>query len=186
MFKKLIALFAMCLLFAACAATPQQTKEISAKKMIEMQNFARELQNKGIVAVFSKGESADEQMAYDEADLVARANVAKAVESKIASFARKYAEDVNQDFTKHHEEVLKNVVSTTVNGVTIIKIDVDVSSGRYKVYAVAVMDPKSVLKAYEDAMAAQQADMVRVKAASGYKQLEEAIKAYEEVKAKQH
>lgn len=181
--KKILTVAALCALFAGCASSPQ---EKAVNKMLEMQRDKTELVNKGIVAGFGVGESASEQMAYDEADLNARTDAARMLESKVEALFRNYEEEVGGELTEHQESIRKNVVSSLQNGVTVVKMDMETTeNGRFKIYAVAAMDPEVVKKVLEAELQARNANVERMKAMSGYKKLDEEAKALDEYKAKQ-
>ena len=181
--KKIYTLAIFTAILLGCAGTSQ---EQAANKMLEMQQQKNELIEKGVVAGLGVGESSSEQLAYDEADLKARTDVARELESKINGLLRNYEEDVGAELTKHKEAVRKNVVSTLLNGVTIVKIDMETTAdGKFKVYAIAAMNAKLIRDAFEQQMQAQQADMNRVKAMSGYKKLDEEAAALDAYKAAQ-
>lgn len=181
--KKILTVAALCTLFAGCASSPQ---EKAVNKMLEMQRDKTELVNKGIVAGFGVGESASEQMAYDEADLNARTDAARMLESKVEALFRNYEEEVGGELTEHQESIRKNVVSSLQNGVTVVKMDMETTeNGRFKIYAVAAMDPEVVKKVLEAELQARNANVERMKAMSGYKKLDEEAKALDEYKAKQ-
>lgn len=181
--KKILTIAALCALIAGCASTPQ---EKTVNKMLEMQRDKTELVNKGIVAGFGVGESASEQMAYDEADLNARTDAARMLESKVEALFRNYEEEVGGELTEHQESIRKNIVSSLQNGVTVVKMDMETTeNGRFKIYAVAAMDPEIVKKVLEAELKARNANIERMKAMSGYKKLDEEAKALDEYKAKQ-
>ena len=167
--KKLLATLATLALLAGCASTPQ---EKAASALAEMQQEKNELIQKGVVAGFGIGESQDEQIAYDKADLNARTDIGRA-----------YAEEVGSELTQHFEEVKKNVVSTTLRGATIIKIKTEAKENTVKVYAIMAMDPKLVREAFEAELAAQQADVARFRAAKAYGDANAEFAAYEAAKA---
>ena len=87
--RRLFTLLALLLFIIGCAGTPQ---EKAVNKTLKMQSKKTDIINKGIIAGFGIGESADEQMALDEADLNARADIARTVESKVGDLAKRYAE----------------------------------------------------------------------------------------------
>lgn len=181
--KKILALLTFALFIIGCAGTPQ---EKSASKMVKMQQEKNELVEKGVVAGIGIGESKSEQLAYDEADLEARYDVARAVEGKIEGLMRNYKEEVGEELTPHKEEVKKYVVSDMQNGVTVIKIDVEVTeANKFKVYAIAAMNPEAFKKAFEAALAAQKANVDRARAMKGYAELDKAAAALDQYKANQ-
>ena len=151
--KKLIAALAVAALFVGCASTPQ---EKAANALAEMQKEKTALIEKGVVAGIGIGESQDEQVAYDKADLNARTDIGRELESKLQNLTRAYAEEVGSELTQHFEEVKKNVVSTTIRGATIIKIKTEAKENGVKVYAIMAMDPKLVREAFEAELAAKQ------------------------------
>lgn len=181
---KFLAVAAICLFIMGCASTQQK----AANKMMEMQKDKTELINKGVMAGLGIGTSKDEQLAYDEADLNARTDVARALEAKVEALMRNYAEEVGDELTKHKEEVKKSVVSGLQNGVSITKMDMEVTEdGKYKVYAIATMDVETFKKAMEAELAARKANVDRARAMSGYKKLDEeaaALDAYKAVQGK--
>ena len=180
--KKFFVLGSVLMFLVACAGTPQ---EKAANKMLEMQKEKRELIDKGVVAGLGIGESASEQMAYDEADLNARTDAARMLESKVEALFRNYQEEVGNELTEHQETVRKNVISGIQSGVSVVKMDIETTDGKYKVYAIAAMDAKLIQKAFEDELKARQANVERAKAMTGYKELEKEAKALDEYKAKQ-
>ena len=182
--KKIIALLAFALFIVGCAGTPQ---EQSANKMMKMQQEKNELLDKGVVAGIGIGESKNEQMAYDEADLNARTDVARSMESKVEALIRNYQEEVGDELTQHKEAVKKNVVSDMQNGVSVVKMDMEFQeeSGKYKVYAIAAMNTEAFKKAFEAALAAQKANVDRARAMKGYADLDKAAAALDQYKANQ-
>ena len=174
--KKLFAFFAVAAMFIGCASTPQ---EKAASALSEMQKEKTELIEKGVVAGIGIGDSQDEQVAYDKADLNARTDIGRELESKLQNLTRAYAEEVGSELTQHFEEVKKNVVSTTIRGATIIKI----KENGVKVYAIMAMDPKLVREAFEAELAAQQADVARFRASKAYGDANKEFEAYEAAKA---
>jgi len=181
--RKFITAIAACLFIMGCAGTPQ---EKSAYKMKEMQDEKTALVNKGVVAGFGVGTSRDEQLAYDEADLNARTDVARAMESKVEAMMRNYAEEVGDELTKHKDDTKKNVVSGMQTGVSIIKMDMEVTEdGKYKVYAIAAVDPQIIKNAFEAELSAQQANIERARASKGYQELDKAAAALDAYKAAQ-
>ncbi len=180
--KLLLSLVACSAFLIGCAGTAE---EKTVDKMLSMQQEKSELVSKGIVAGLGVGESASEQMAYDEADLNARTDAARMLESKIEALFRNYQEEVGNELTEHQETVRKNIISTLQSGVSIVKMDMEHVNGKYKVYAVAAMDAEAIKKALETEMAARQANMDRMRAMSGYKKLDEEAKALDAYKAAQ-
>ena len=138
---------------------------------------------KGVVAGIGIGESQDEQVAYDKADLNARTDIGRELESKLQNLTRAYAEEVGSELTQHFEEVKKNVVSTTIRGATIIKIKTEAKENGVKVYAIMAMDPKLVREAFEAELAAKQADVARFRASKAYGDANKEFEAYEAAKA---
>lgn len=181
MFRKLTVFAATALFFVACSSTPQ---EKSVDNMMDMQRDKSELNNSGLVAGLGVGESASEQMAYDEADLNARTDVARQLESKIEAFFRNYQEEVGNELAEHQETARKNIISSLQNGVTIVKMKMDIVNERYKVYAIAALDPKALKEALEAEMSARKANMDRVKAMKAYQTLDEEAKKLDEYKLK--
>lgn len=178
--KHFFCALAIAALLIGCASTPQ---EKAADALAEMQQQKTELINKGVVAGFGIGESQDEQIAYDKADLNARTDVGRELESKLQNLTRSYAEEVGSELTQHFEEVKKNVVSTTLRGATIIKIKTEAKENTVKVYAVMAMDPKVIRDALEAELAAQQADVARFRASKAYATADAEFAAYEAAKA---
>lgn len=178
--KKLFAALAVAALFIGCSSTPQ---EKGASALVEMQKEKSALIEKGVVAGFGIGESQDEQIAYDKADLNARTDVGRELESKLQNLTRAYAEEVGNELTQHFEEVKKNVVSTTLRGATIIKIKTEATENTIKVYAIMAMDPKIIRDALEAELAAKQADVARFKASKAYADANKEFEAYEAAKA---
>lgn len=177
--KQLISLFALVLIFVGCASTPQE-KNVS--KTLKMQNKKTEIINKGMIVGFGIGESADEQMALDEADLNARADIARTIEAKVGDLSKRYAEEVGGEFTEHMETVRKSVASTLVRGATMTEVDMETIDGRYKVYGVMTLDPKLFYQAMEAELNAQKADVARFRASKAYQSANEEFKAFDEYK----
>lgn len=178
--KKLFAAFAVAAMLVGCASTPQ---ERGASALAEMQNEKSALIEKGIVAGFGIGESQDEQIAYDKADLNARTDLSKELESKVQNLTRSYAEEVGGELTQHFEEVKKNVVSTTLRGATMIKIKTEATENTIKVYGIMALNPKIVYEALEAELKAQQADVARFKASKAYSEANKEFEIYEAAKA---
>ena len=187
---KLLAVAAVCLFIMGCASAQQKT----ANKMMEMQKDKTELINKGVMAGLGIGTSKSEQLAYDEADLNARTDVARAIETKVEALMRNYAEEVGEELTEHKEEVKKSVVSGLQNGVSITKdkftqlkdsVVYTPADGKYKVYAIATMDYEAFKKAMEAELTARKANMYRARAMTGYKKLDEEAAALDAYKAAQ-
>lgn len=178
--KKLLTAFAVAALLVGCASTPQ---EKGASMLVKMQKEKSELIEKGVVAGFGIGESQDEQTAYNKADLAAREDIARELESKIGNLARSYTEEVGSELTQHYENITKNVVSTTLRGATLINIKTEATEKTIKVYGIMALDPKIVKDAFEAEMQAKQADMARLRAAKGYGNLNDEVAAYEAAKA---
>jgi hypothetical protein len=154
--------------------------------MMKMQKEKQELLDKGVVAGIGIGESKSEQLAYDEADLNARTDVARALESKVEAFIRNYQEEVGDELTQHKEAVKKNVISDMQNGVSVIKMDMEVTEeGKFKVYSIAAMNTEAFKKAFEAALAAQKANVDRARAMKGYADLDKAAAALDQYKASQ-
>jgi len=122
-------------------------------------------------------------MAYDKADLNARTDIAKALESKVGDLARTYGEEVGGELTQHFEEVKKNVVSTTLRGATMILIKTEATDKTIKVYGVMALNPKLVYDALEAELKAKQADVNRFRASKAYADANKEIEAYEAAKA---
>ncbi len=181
--KKIIALLSFAMFIIGCAGTPQ---EQSANKMMKMQKEKQELLDNGVVAGIGIGESKSEQLAYDEADLNARTDVARSLESKVEAMIRNYQEEVGDELTQHKEAVKKNVISDMQNGVSVVKMDMEVTEeGKFKVYAIAAMNTEAFKKAFEAALAAQKANVDRARAMKGYADLDKAAAALDQYKASQ-
>ena len=181
--KKILALLTFALFIIGCAGTPQ---EQSASKMMKMQQEKNELLDKGVVAGIGIGESKSEQLAYDEADLNARTDVARSLESKVEALIRNYQEEVGDELTQHKEAVKKNVISDMQNGVSVVKMDMEVTeAGKFKVYAIAALNTEAFKKAFEAALAAQKANVDRARAMKGYTDLDNAAAALDQYKANQ-
>ena len=90
--KKLFAFFAVAAMFIGCASTPQ---EKAASALSEMQKEKTELIEKGVVAGIGIGDSQDEQVAYDKADLNARTDIGRELESKLQNLTRAYADGLD-------------------------------------------------------------------------------------------
>lgn len=178
--KKLIAAFAMAALMIGCAGTPQ---EKAASKLQTMQQEKAEFVQKGVIAGLGIGESQNEQYAYDKATLNASTDLAKALENKVQSFARSYAEEVGSELTKHFEEVKKNIASTTLRGATIVKTEVEAQEKTIKVYAIMTLNPKLVYEALEAELKAKEADLARIRATKAYAEAQKEIEEYEASKA---
>lgn len=179
--KKLIAALATLALLVGCASTPQQK---NASMMQDLLNKKQSLINDGVVASIGIATSKDEQVAYDKADLNARTDIAKELETKVQSMAHSYDEEVGGQMTQHFEQVKKTIVSQTVRGATIIDTRVEVSeTNEYKVYALMVMNPKLVREAFEAELQAQQADIARFKASKAYADADREFEKYEAAKA---
>lgn len=177
--KKLFAILATAAFLAGCASTPQ---EKGADMLAEMQKEKTALIDKGVVAGFGIGESQDEMTAYNKADLAAREDIARELESKLGNLSRSYTEEVGSELTKHYEEITKNVVSQTLRGATLIKVKTEATEKTIKVYGIMVLDPKLVKDAFEAEMQAKQADVARMRAAKGYGDLNAEIAAYDQFK----
>lgn len=168
--------------FFSCSTTPQ---EKNVNNMMDMQRDKAELINSGIVAGFGVGESASEQMAYDEADLNARTDIARNLESKIEALLRNYQEEVGNELVEHHESVKKTVVSNLLNGVTIVNMKMEVvNENRYKVYLIAALAPKTLKDALETEIATKKVNMEDLRAITGYGDLNKEVQKLDEYKAK--
>lgn len=182
---KKISAFAFASLFSlvclmGCAGTPQ---EKSAGKMLDMQKQKSALIEKGIVAGLGVGSSQSEQLAYDEADLNARTDAQRMLETKIEALIRNYEEEVGEELNAHKEEVRKGIVSSLQSGVSVIKMDMEVIDGKFKAYVVVAMNSKIIQKALEEQLAARKANLERARAMVGYQKLNEeaaALDAYKE------
>lgn len=178
--KKLFSILAIAALFVGCAGTPQ---EKAANKLQELQEEKAELIEKGIVAGFGIGESQDEQVAYDKANLNASVDLGRALENKVQALVRSYAEEVGEEFTQHFEEVKKNIVSTTLRGATMYKTETEANGNKIKVYGIMTLNPKLVYEALEAELKAQQADVARFRASKAYAEANKEFEAYENLKA---
>lgn len=176
--KKILAFAALCAMMIGCSSTPQ---EKTVNKMLKMQDEKTAFINGGIIAGLGVGDAATEQMAYDEADLNARADVGREMESYIGAMFRNFDEQAGKEEVHHKESIRKNIVSTTLRGATIVKMDMEPVDGGYKVYAVMTIDPAAIKKALDeqlDAAEAAEAEKVRIRASKGYKDLEAAEANY--------
>lgn len=179
--KKILALAALCAMFIGCASTPQ---EKTVSKMLKMQDEKTRLIGDGIIAGMGVGDAATEQMAYDEADLNARADVGREMESYIGAMFRNYEEQAGKELVRHKETVRKNIVSTTLRGATIVKMDMEPVEGGYKVYAVMTVNPTAIKNAIEEQLKtaeAEEAEKARFRSSQGYKDLEAAEANYKKL-----
>ena len=180
--KKILVAVAACLFIMGCASTQQK----SVNKWMDMEKERAALQSKGVLAGLGVGTSRDQQLAYDEADLNARTEVARQTETKIEGLMQNYKEEVGDELTAHKEDVKKSIVSGLQNGVSVVKMDMEVTEdGKYSVYAVAAMDIEAFKKAWDDQLTARQANVQRARAMEGYKKLDEAAAALDAYKAAQ-
>ena len=144
------------------------------------------LSKKGILSAIGLAESQDLQTAIHKSELEARGELSRILESKNSSLQKSFRDEVGAEFSQHFQEVTKNVSSAFIAGSSIEEVRYkEDDDGRYKAFALIILDPEEYAKTLEAKMAAQKAMKTRFLASKAYKELTEEIEAYEEYKQNQ-
>lgn len=141
------------------------------------------LMAKGVPAAFVTTTSRELQVGIDKAEVECRAQLARAMESKVGSMQKDFKEEVGQELAVHFEQVTTSISSRVLSSTTMSKVEYEEADNMYRVYGLMIMDPKVFKDALLAELQAQEATKVRVLASKGYKELEAATQAFDEYKS---
>lgn len=148
-----------------------------------LQGKKRKLNDKGVLAEVAIAESRDLQTAIDKAELEARAKLGRSIESKASSLQKKFREEVGGEDVDHFSQTVKGLSDQVLQGTTLTETPFEQDGeGRYRVYALMVLDAETYGKALAGRMEADGALRDRWRASRAYKELNDEIAAYREWK----
>jgi hypothetical protein len=149
----------------------------------ELQGKKRKLNEKGVIAEVAIGESRNLQTGIDKAELGARAQLSRSLESKTSSLQKKFQEEVGREFSDHFSQTVKSISDQMLRGTTLkdTRFEQD-GEGTYRVYGLMVLDSDLYLKALSAELEADKATRDRFRASRAYKELNEEIEAFREWK----
>jgi hypothetical protein len=185
MHKRYIPSITILLLIFACSSNkpvPPAPEKKTFEKMMQTKN---ELMAKGIPAAFVTSTSKELQVAIDKTELECRAQLARAMENKVGTMQKSFAEEAGQEMAVHFQQVTTSISSRILSGTTMSKVDYDEKDGMYRAYGLMIMDPKIFKDALLGELQAQEATKIRVIASKGYKELDAATRAFDEYKKDQ-
>jgi hypothetical protein len=173
---------ASALALVACSHKPK-FESAKVDRYAELQAKQRKLGEKGVLAEVAIGESRDLQTGIDKAELAARAKLARSLESRVSSLARKFEEEAGSDLSSHFSLALKGVSDETLRGASLqdTRFEQD-GEGKYRVYGLMVLDAAAFRKAMAAQIESDQALRDRWRASRAYKDLDAEIEAYREWK----
>src|SRR5574344_1427218 len=130
----------------------------------------------------------DEMIARTQAADEARAAVAEAMKTQISRYKEQYAKNVNGEAQKIWEEKANEYTQEELSGATVYKTitQFNEQDGKYKVYALIIMNPEVFKKAVMQAANSQEEFMLRAESADMQKRMDKAASAYQQQMQQQH
>lgn len=176
--KKLMAALAMVAMMVGCASTPQEKAADALSELITTKN---KLIRDGQLAGIGVGISSDETVAYDKADVNARADLAKLIDAEVQSFTKSFKEQITVDgmesVAEHFQSTVKTTVDVQLNGATMTNVKVETVEGKFKVYGIVTLNTTLIeeyIKSVEDTenkLTEEQKQTVRELAVKAYSEL---------------
>lgn len=167
------------------ASVPPPTAE-GANRLVELKKKQMALVSRGIVCGVGIGQSADQQMALEMAELNARSDLGRSIETKAASVQKSFREQTGSDLVAHGEAINQSIASNLLRGTILSDVEVETVSGSYQVYGLMVQDPALFAKAMEAELGAQKADLARFRASQAYADMQKEVERYETWKQEQN
>jgi hypothetical protein len=152
----------------------------------ELQSKKRKLNEKGVAAEVAIGESRTLQTGIAKAELEARAQLSRSLESKTSSLQKKFQEEVGREHSDHFSQAVKNISDQMLRGTSLQETRFEQNGeGTYRVYGLMVLDSDLYMKALAGELEADKATRDRFRASKAYKELNDELKAFQEWKARE-
>ena len=180
--------FAMAMGLAACGGSSPKWEGGAKNDDIRGQLMAQKakLAQKGILATVATATSKDLQTAIDKVELDCRAQMARALETKIENMQKQFKEEVGDEYLSTFSNVTNGITSTVISGTILQESPYRRGKdGTYEVHGLMVLDSKLFKDALAQQMAANQALKARWAASKAYEDLDKEVKEFEEYKKEQ-
>ena len=182
-----------CAMFlAGCASSAQKASEGGYKTVTtpatELEQIKDKLAKDDVPCGIGQAVSNDEMIARTQAADEARAAVAEAMKTQISRYKEQYAKNVNGEAQKIWEEKANEYTQQELSGATVYKTitQFNEDEGKYKVYALIIMNPDVFKKAVMQAANSQEEFMLRAESADMQKRMDKASAAYQQQMQQQH
>src|SRR5574344_2126008 len=180
------------LVAGTCASFPQKASEGGYKTVTtpatELEQIKDKLAKDDVPCGIGQAVSNDEMIARTQAADEARAAVAEAMKTQISRYKEQYAKNVNGEAQKIWEEKANEYTQEELSGATVYKTitQFNEEDGKYKVYALIIMNPEVFKKAVMQAANSQEEFMLRAESADMQKRMDKAASAYQQQMQQQH
>lgn len=182
-----------CAMFlAGCASSTQKAAQGNYKTVTtpasELEQIKDKLAKDDVPCGIGMAVSNDEMIARTQAADEARTAVAEAMKTQISRYKEQYAKNVNGEAQKIWEEKANEYTQQELSGATVYKTitQFNEDEGKYKVYALIIMNPDVFKKAVMQAANSQEEFMLRAESADMQKRMDKASAAYQQQMQQQH
>jgi hypothetical protein len=182
-----------CAMFlAGCASSTQKAAQGNYKTVTtpasELEQIKDKLAKDDVPCGIGMAVSNDEMIARTQAADEARTAVAEAMKTQISRYKEQYAKNVNGEAQKIWEEKANEYTQQELSGATVYKTitQFNEDEGKYKVYALIIMNPDVFKKAVMQAANSQEEFMLRAESADMQKRMDKASAAYQQQIQQQH
>ncbi len=178
-----IVLVSSAIFMAGCAGTqnqePQQVpvQEQPISQLQKMADIKQAYISEGIIAGLGVGESMDEQIAVEKAELNARNDIAQVLNSHITAVAKITSETIGEGSAQEYEGIFRTDVKVDLIGTYVNKQVVTTTpEGKTKVYTIVsfkhnVIDEYITIITDKKSLPPAKAQSIREKAAKAYSEL---------------
>lgn len=189
--KKFAIFFIVLAIIWGCGSTKKQLTpnptEQTLKKIPEW--YTNVPKDPNYLFASASATSLDLDFATRKAAQIARAEIARQLETKLEGMVKGFTEEVgtgeNAEFLTQFTEVSKTVTSRVLNGSQIVKQEIQQDGQIYRAYVLMQMPIGEANAAFLEQLKKQQNLYTRFRASQAFKELEEEVRKYEQFKKEQ-
>jgi len=176
-----VSVLAIVFLLGACAGGGGM-KVISSPHS-ELQLEANQLVKDGGLAFVGTGISSREDIARNKAQTAGRTGLAQALESKVKSYGKQFQEEIGSsgesEINEAFQTVTEQLSKTVLVGVLPVREIITMNEGKYTIYTIMAVDPKTFIQSFQDQMKEQKALYTRYRQTKMHDEMETKLEDYD-------
>ena len=175
----MVSILAMAFLLAACGGG---VKVINSPHS-DLQKKANQLVKEGGLAVVGTGISSREDIARSKAQNSGRTLLAQAIETKVKGYEKQFIEEIgsagDSEINEAFQTVSEQMTKTVLVGVLPVDEAITMQDGKYTIYTIMAIDPKTFIQSFQDQMKQQKALYTRYRQSQMHKEMEQKLEDYD-------
>lgn len=182
----IVGIMVMAMLMIGCSGGPDAKpmgKTVVTSPYTQLQMEANKLVQGGGLAYVGTGISEREDIARKKAQNDGRNGLALALETKVKAYEKQFMEEIgsagDSEINEAFSAVGEQLSKTVLVGVLPVNEVITLDDGKYTIYTIMSIDPKTFIQSFQDQMKEQKALYTRYRSSQMHEEMEKKLEDYD-------